>query len=229
MLAFAAPTMLSLNTPARANVKATVALNNKAAKSTEFCYGLPGAIEPIPQGFDPANLLEGVSKEEVYRWREAELTHGRVAMLASAGFLVQEKFHPLFSADGGPAIEQIPKLPVPLWFGMTLAIGIAETLRIQKGWANPYEGMDNVQRLKEDYYPGDLDFDPLGLKPTDPKELRTMQEKELSHGRLGMLAAAGFMAQEAVTGTTWGAEDSVFETLILGGWFDKAAIDTGNF
>ena len=150
-------------------------------------------------------------------------------MLASAGFLVQEKFHPLFSADGGPAIEQIPKLPVPLWFGMTLAIGIAETLRIQKGWANPYEGMDNVQRLKEDYYPGDLDFDPLGLKPTDPKELRTMQEKELSHGRLGMLAAVGFMAQEAVTGTTWGAEDSVFETLILGGWFDKAAIDTGNF
>merc|ERR1711939_402217 len=204
---------LSLNTPARANVKATVALNNKAAKSTEFCYGLPGAIEPIPQGFDPANLLEGVSKEEVYRWREAELTHGRVGMLASAGFLVQEKFHPLFSADGGPAIEQIPKLPVPLWFGMTLAIGIAETLRIQKGWANPYEGMDNVQRLKQ----------------TDPKELRTMQEKELSHGRLGMLAAAGFMAQEAVTGTTWGAEDSVFETLILGGWFDKAAIDTGNF
>ena len=116
-----------------------------------------------------------------------------------------------------------------LQFGAVSAIGIAETLRIQKGWANPYEGMDNVQRLKEDYYPGDLDFDPLGLKPTDPKELRTMQEKELSHGRLGMLAAAGFMAQEAVTGTTWGAEDSVFETLILGGWFDKAAIDTGNF
>ena len=32
-----------------------------------------------------------------------------------------------------------------------------------------------------------------------------MQEKELSHGRLGMLAAAGFMAQEAVSGDTWGA------------------------
>merc|ERR1719478_455870 len=156
------------------NVKAV------AAAKTEFCYGLPGAIAPAGE-FDPANLLEGTSKEEVYRWREAELTHGRVGMLASAGFLVQESFHPLFSADGGPAIEQIPKLPVPLWFGMTLAIGIAETLRIQKGWANPYEGMDNVQRLKEDYYPGDLDFDPLGLKPTDPKELRTMQEKELPH------------------------------------------------
>merc|ERR1719407_296058 len=145
--------------------------NLKAQASAEFAYGLPGNIAPAGQ-FDPANFLEGASKDEVYRLREAELTHGRVGMLASAGFLVQEKFHPLFSADGGPAIEQIPKLPVPLWFGMTLAIGIAETLRIQKGWANPYEGMDNVQRLKEDYYPGDLDFDPLGLKPTDPKELR---------------------------------------------------------
>merc|ERR1719152_660538 len=112
-----------------------------------------------------------------------ETTHGRVGMLAAAGFLVQEFWHPLFTADGGPAIEQIPKLPPPLWFGMTLAIGICETIRIQKGWSNPYEGMENVQGLKPDYYPGDLGFDPLGLRPEDPAELRTMQEKELSHSR----------------------------------------------
>jgi len=184
--------------------------------------GLPGNIAPAGN-FDPANLLEGTSKEEVYRWREAEITHGRVGMLAATGFLVQENFHPLFSADGGPAIEQIPQLPPALWFGMTLAIAMAETLRIQAGWANPYEGMDNVQRLKEDYYPGDLKFDPLGLMPEDPAELRVMQEKELSHGRLAMLAAAGFMAQEAVTGKTWGEQDIGFENLLLGGWFAKEA------
>merc|ERR1719463_524687 len=96
---------------------------------------------------------------------------------------------------------------------------MAESLRIQKGWANPYEKMENVQALKEDYYPGDLDFDPLGLKPEDPAEFREMQEKELSHGRLAMLAAAGFMAQEAVTGNTWGSQDVSFENLLLGGWF----------
>merc|ERR1719163_1317409 len=150
---------------------------------------------------------------------EAELTHGRVGMLASLGFLVQENFHPLFSGDNGPAIQQIPQLPPWLWFGMTLGIGICETLRIQKGWANPYEKMENVQSLKDGYYPGDLGFDPLGLAPEDPAEFRIMQEKELSHGRLAMLAAAGFMAQEAVTGATWGAQDSIFDTLILGGWF----------
>merc|ERR1719472_425721 len=193
-------------------------------KSTEFCYGLPGAIAPAGQ-FDPLGFSRNVDELEMNRLREAEITHGRVGMLAAAGFLVQENFHPLFSGDGGPAIQQIPALPVPLWFGMTLAIGIAESVRIQKGWANPYEGMDNVQKLRPGYYPGDLQFDPLGLKPEDPAEFRTMQEKELSHGRLGMLAAAGFMAQEAVTGQTWAAEDSIMERLLLGGWMDTAAVD----
>merc|ERR1719454_2375113 len=107
----------------------------------EFCYGLPGAIQPAGQ-FDPANLLEGRSKLEVYRFREAEITHGRVGMLAAAGFLVQENFHPLFSGDGGPAIEQIPALPPWIWFVMTLGIGMAEAFRVQKGWANPYEQAD---------------------------------------------------------------------------------------
>merc|ERR1719198_955641 len=108
---------------------------------------------------------------------------------------------------------------------MTLAIGIAETIRIQKGWANPYEGMENVQGLKADYYPGDLGFDPLGLKPDDPAEFRLMQERELSHGRLGMLAAAGFMAQEAVTGKTWGAQDISFENFLLGPYFAQEAAE----
>jgi len=205
------------------NVKAVV------AAKTEFCYGLPGAIAPAGE-FDPANLLEGTSKEEVYRWREAELTHGRVGMLASAGFLVQEGFHPLFSGDNGPAIEQIPQLPPWLWFGMTLGIGIAETTRAQIGWANPYEDASgkvgranaaNVQKLRDNYSPGQLGFDPLGLAPTDAAEFRTMQEKELSHGRLAMLAAAGFMAQEAVTGKTWSQTDIGFENLLLGGWFQS--------
>jgi hypothetical protein len=220
-----APMMSRVATP-RATVSMAAADNTAVSKkSEEFCYGLPGAIAPAGE-WDPAGILVDLKKSEVYRLREAEITHGRVGMLAAAGFLVQENFHPLFSGDGGPAIQQIPALPVPLWFGMTLAIGIAESVRIQKGWANPYEGMDNVQALKEGYYPGDLGFDPLGLKPEDPAEFRTMQEKELSHGRLGMLAAAGFMAQEAVTGATWGELDLKFEDVLLGGWFAKEAIDT---
>jgi hypothetical protein len=88
---------------------------------------------------------------------------------------------------------------------MTLGVGIAESQRIQLGWANPYEGKDNTQRLKPGYFPGDLGWDPLGIKPEDPAELRKMQERELSHGRLAMFAAAGFLAQETVTQLPWAA------------------------
>ena len=175
----------------------------KAGKAPPaFCYGLPGNVGPAGD-FDPANFLNGKSELEVNRYREAELTHGRVGMLASLGFLVQEKFHPLFSGDGGPAIDQIPALPPALWFGMTVAIGCAEATRINKGWQE-LEGGNAPSALKPGYYPGDLNFDPLGLKPSDPAELRIMQEKELAHGRLAMIAAAGFLAQEAVTKATWG-------------------------
>merc|ERR1719502_1924482 len=204
-------------------VKATAAIKSKG----DFCYGLPGAIAPAGN-FDPAGFTADLSESEVMRYREAEITHGRVGMLASAGFLVQESFHPLFTADGGPAIEQIPKLPPAMWFLMTLGIGIAESLRIQKGWANPYDGPERSQNefsLKPGYVPGDLGFDPLGLAPEDPAEFRIMQEKELSHGRLAMLAAAGFLAQEAVSGKTWSQQDVNFENLLLGGYFAKEAAD----
>merc|ERR1719238_147112 len=158
---------------------------------------------------------------------KAEFCWGLPGNIAPAG-----NFDPAFNGINGPAINMIPQLPVPLWFAMTLGIGIAESTRVQKGFANPYDGEikgtpstafpkedTTFQRLREGYVPGDLGFDPLGLKPTDPAEFRTMQEKELSHGRLAMLAAAGFMAQEAATGQTWGAQDNMFENLIFGGWF----------
>ena len=125
-------------------------------------------------------------------------------MLASLGFIVQEKFHPLFSGDGGPAVDQIPQLPAWLWVGMSLGIGLAESRRIQNGWSNPNDPNHVFQKLLPTYVPGDIGFDPLGLKPEDPAEFREMQTKELQNGRLGMIAAAGFLAQEAVTDQTWG-------------------------
>eukprot|EP00322_Chrysochromulina_rotalis_P024971 CAMPEP_0115862842 /NCGR_PEP_ID=MMETSP0287-20121206/18387_1 /TAXON_ID=412157 /ORGANISM="Chrysochromulina rotalis, Strain UIO044" /LENGTH=169 /DNA_ID=CAMNT_0003317281 /DNA_START=68 /DNA_END=577 /DNA_ORIENTATION=- len=156
--------------------------------------------------FDPAGFLEGKTELEVNRYREAELTHGRVSMLAALGFIVQEKFHPLFSGDNGPAIDQIPQLPIWLWAVMTAGIGAAEAFRINTGFRELDGDKSKAETaLKPGYYPGDLAFDPLGLKPEDPAELRIMQEKELAHGRLAMIAAAGFLAQEAVSKDTWGA------------------------
>lgn len=170
-----------------------------------FAYGLPGGDNILGQ-FDPLGFLENKDQLEVYRLREAELTHGRVAMLASLGFIVQERIHPLFSGDGGPAIEQIPQLPIWVWGVMLSGIGFAEQTRIAKGWAKLDPKTSTAkQALRTGYYPGDLGFDPANIRPKDPLKLRIMQERELQNGRLAMLAAAGFLLQEAVTGETWGA------------------------
>lgn len=84
---------------------------------------------------------------------------------------------------------------------MTIAIGAAEQQRATIGWVEP----ENVPvakpgLLRDSYVPGDLGFDPLGLKPSDPEEFFALQTKELQNGRLAMLAAAGFLAQELVDG-----------------------------
>merc|ERR1712232_100848 len=61
-------------------------------------------------------------------------------------------------------------------------------------------GPDEAGKMRADHYPGDIGFDPLGLEPEDSEEFDIMATKELQHGRLAMLAAAGFLAQEAVDG-----------------------------
>ena len=193
-LAHVAPSALNFGIGAKAPPKAPKA----------FAYGLPGNYNIIggeELNFDPAGFLEGKSEVEVNRYREAEITHGRVGMLSALGFIVQEKFHPLFSGDGGPAIDQVPQLPPWLWAVMTAGIGAAEFYRISVGYS-PLDPETNKAEsaLKPGYYPGDIGFDPAGLKPSDPKEFAEMATKELQNGRLAMIAVAGFFLQELVNG-----------------------------
>ncbi len=104
--------------------------------------GLPGALPPMGN-FDPAGFTEGKSVAELKMLREAEVTHGRVSMLASLGFLVQESFHPLFrlgDKDIGPAIRHLDEVraEVPIFFEiLVLGIGFAEISRSLAGWTAP--------------------------------------------------------------------------------------------
>ena len=93
------------------------------------------------------------------------------------------------------------QVPPVFWALLVIAIGAAEQKRATIGWVEP----ENVPvakpgLLRDTYVPGDLGFDPLGLKPSDADEFFTLQTKELQNGRLAMLAAAGFLAQELVDG-----------------------------
>ncbi|KAH8066183.1 chlorophyll A-B binding protein [Aureococcus anophagefferens] len=75
---------------------------------------LPGILAPV-EFFDPLNFAADASESELKRYREAELTHGRVAMLASVGFLVGESgATPLFGGNiDGIAINQF-RIAVPI-------------------------------------------------------------------------------------------------------------------
>jgi hypothetical protein len=165
---------------------------------------LVGALPPVGF-FDPLGFAEKADENTLKRYREAELTHGRVSMLAVLGFLVGEKVEGssfLFDASiKGPAISHLGQVPEGFWAILLITIGAAEQFRAEKGWVDPSEvPVDQPGLLKSDYVPGDLGFDPLGLKPEDPEEFMIMQTKELQNGRLAMLAAAGFLAQELADG-----------------------------
>ena len=165
---------------------------------------LPGVLAPVGF-FDPLGFAEKATPKTLQRYREAELAHGRVSMLAVVGFLVGEKVEGssfLFDANiSGPAITHITQVPDGFWPVIIAFIGAYEANRAEIGWVDPADcPVDQPGLLRDDYMPGDLKFDPLGLKPEDEEDFFVMQTKELQNGRLAMLAAAGFLAQEAVDG-----------------------------
>lgn len=130
-----------------------------------------------------------------------ELASCRLLPLRAAlGFIVGEQledFPLFFNFDGqiqGPAITHFSQVQQGFWEPLLIAIGLAESYRVSVGWATPTGTGFNA--LKDDYEMGNLGFDPLGLKPTDPEELKEMQTKELNNGRLAMIAIAGFVLQE---------------------------------
>jgi len=159
---------------------------------------LPGITAPVGF-FDPVGFTTDKSEGKIRFYREVELKHGRLGMLAALGFLVGENFHPLFGGDiDVPAYLAFQQTPLEtFWPAVVTAIAILEVFSVFS-FNSPAGG--EPWSIRSDHVPGDLGFDPLNLKPTDPEELKTMQTKELNNGRLAMLAAAGMIAQEFVTG-----------------------------
>jgi len=177
-----------------------VALNGWVPDASLPCYGLPGAIGPLGF-FDPLGFTNDMDLLGVKRFREAEVMHGRVAMMATIGYIIGESTPTItYGMNTHHTIgnNQIPEIAGTVLFPFFLAINIAEAVRASIGWVEP--GLGPLFTLRENYYPGDIRFDPLGFKPSDPKEYANMQNKELSNGRLAMLAAAGMCVQEQING-----------------------------
>lgn len=193
-----APAQISSNTALCATV-GTDNMNGWRPNPDLPCYGLPGA----PYSFmDPLGFTKNKSVSEVKRIREAEVMHGRVAMMATVGYIIGESTPTIFygtDVHHTIANNQLAELPNGLLLPLFLGINFAEAYRATKGWVEP--GSKSLFTIREYYYPGDLGFDPLGLKPSDTaKAFSDMQEGELNNGRLAMLAAAFMCVEEQVTG-----------------------------
>lgn len=168
-------------------------------------------------GFDPLGFAK--DKDSLYKMREAEIKHARLAMLAAAGWPLSELWHKeladVLGLDSILALEG--KAPSVLNGGLsnTWIIGAAVVSVIVGGLLEA-KTMDASQKVG--YKPGDLNFDPLNLHSFRASfgldqitEKLTREEKlarakfdmelcEIKNGRLAMLAITAYAAQEFVSG-----------------------------
>jgi len=156
---------------------------------------MPGDV-----GFDPLGFSTTITElgGDLNYVREAELMHGRQAMLACVGMVAPAIFGKLpvpWTADvsTNPLIAQ-SQLPDAVFYQLVVTMLIAEGLRSRIIYA-------------EDSVPGEHGFDPLGFitgfKLDDPEKMKVMKTKEVLNGRLAMIAWVGMYAQLQVTGHIW--------------------------
>jgi light-harvesting complex I chlorophyll a/b binding protein 1 len=117
--------------------------------------------------------------------REAELKHGRLAMLASIILPLTEQYTSNLGINFFQDHPELIEVGVSLMF-------TSEFLSMIRGWENP---LVKPFALKEDYQPGDL-----GLGTDVPGySMGVDMDKELNNGRLAMIGILGMMVQELVT------------------------------
>jgi len=141
----------------------------------------------------PTKWTEERTGLSTLKWmREAELKHGRVAMLATLGYV---------------AVDLGLRFPSPKYLGLTsltahdamvksgdMAVGL-----VFIGLLELFSGVAIFEMSKgSDRQPGDYVFDPLGLA-SDSARLQRYQLNELKNGRLAMLAFSGIVTQAALT------------------------------
>merc|ERR1719310_5240 len=141
------------------------------------------------KGFDPLGFTEVLPLEW---YREAELKHARVAMMAVVGFIFTDfytlpgyEFTTIEAHDAGVANGSMSQLL--LWIGLVEVVSAISIDQMLRG-----SGRE----------PGDFGLDPLGMI-NDPAKKAVMQEKELANGRLAMFAFGGMVTQSVLTGNTF--------------------------
>merc|ERR1719159_1882368 len=144
-----------------------------------------GAMAPLGY-WDPAGLSKNISDEEFRKFRTAELKHGRIAMLANLGLLVQAMGARFDGFEKVPAgIEACTTNPGAGGLGvLVLAAGFFELKFLSD------EGKE----------PGNFG-DPLRINAAGNGEYNGQwRNMELNNGRLAMIGVIGSITAEYVSG-----------------------------
>ena len=189
--------------PSNSAPRASVAVN--AAIDEAFGVSVETGNKCPPLG---AKILEDASPDAVKWFQNAEIKHGRIAMVATIGFLVQKlgvhfplyfgpsgsnAFHPesdtawMLSSTSGVTfsdlahatpLDAIQMVPAEGWLQILFVSGWFESVAYYK------------QFEKENDIPGDYGYDPLGFTKReggwDSEELTSLRLKEIKNGRVAM-------------------------------------------
>ncbi|KAL9139183.1 Light-harvesting complex [Amphidinium carterae] len=148
--------------------------------------------------FDPLGFTADGSVENFKRRRQTEIKHGRVAMLATMGYITPEitgKLPGYLSPSTGVKYDDIPnglgaisKVPAAGWGQMIAYAAFCELSQDQSAGNPAAEG----------------DFGFKVLTSSDPAELEKKLSAEIANGRLAMMAIIGMFFQDGLTGSAWG-------------------------
>jgi len=136
----------------------------------------------------------GSEEDNFKRYRSVEIKHGRIAMAAVTGMLVQQNAH--FDGFCSPSMD-LKFADIPNGLGALSAVPAA-------GWCQMIItiGLHEVLVRERDGRPGDFGTGYLGMKMDDQSadQIRALNV-ELSNGRLAMLGILGMFASENIHGT----------------------------
>jgi Chlorophyll A-B binding protein len=185
----------------RGNAKEQVSVNPDMSASVPFLPRpkmLDGSL-PGDRGFDPLNLS---NDESALTWyRDAEMKHSRLAMLAAVGWPIAELYHKAIATNFDlPSILNVQdKVPSVLNGGLDATNPLFWVAAISAAAAIEFIGTKQLDKGAE---PGDFGFDPLGLLKNKSEEDKFFwKEAEIFNGRLAQLAILSYVLIEAVSGT----------------------------